>query len=142
MFSFKYMAIPNWELSQVLNALPVRNFSLKMPSFGDLGSTLPFDTQKEYDLVVIGGGSGGLACAEKARELGLSVALFDYVSPSPNRGTSWGLGGTCVNVGCIPKKLFHIAAQNGETQEAGPSFGWPAQKEHKLHDWLTLRNNV
>lgn len=71
--------------------------------------TLPFDQNKEYDLVVIGGGTGGITVASEARKLGLSVALFDYVSPSP-QGSTWGLGGTCVNVGCIPKKLFHIAA--------------------------------
>ena len=39
----------------------------------------------------------------------MSVALFDFIKPSAH-GTTWGLGGTCVNVGCIPKKLFHIGA--------------------------------
>lgn len=38
-----------------------------------------------------------------------NVVMFDFVKPSPY-GTKWGLGGTCVNVGCIPKKLFHTAA--------------------------------
>ena len=85
-----------------------------MPSFGNLKSPLgalklPFDSQKEYDLVVIGGGTGGLTAAFEARKLGLSVVMFDYVAPSP-LGSTWGLGGTCVNVGCIPKKLFHLAA--------------------------------
>lgn len=47
----------------------------------------------DYDLVVIGGGSGGLACAKEAAALGARVALLDYVKPSP-AGTSWGLGGT------------------------------------------------
>ncbi|KAF0990015.1 hypothetical protein HZS_4577 [Henneguya salminicola] len=45
-------------------------------------------------------------------ESGKNVALFDYVVPSP-MGTKWGLGGTCVNVGCIPKKLMHQAAIHG-----------------------------
>jgi hypothetical protein len=48
----------------------------------------------------------GLACAKEAAGLGARVALLDFVKPSP-QGTSWGLGGTCVNVGCIPKKLMH-----------------------------------
>lgn len=61
---------------------------------------------QEYDLVVIGGGSGGLACAKEAARLGRKVACLDFVTPSP-RGSTWGLGGTCVNVGCIPKKLMH-----------------------------------
>ena len=45
--------------------------------------------------------------------LGAKVACLDFVKPSPN-GTSWGLGGTCVNVGCIPKKLMHQAALLGK----------------------------
>ena len=46
----------------------------------------------EADLVVIGGGSGGLACAREAARLGASVVVLDAVSPSP-QGTTWGLGG-------------------------------------------------
>lgn len=64
-------------------------------------------------MVVIGGGSGGLACAKEAVALGARVACLDYVKPSP-AGSKWGLGGTCVNVGCIPKKLMHQAAHLGE----------------------------
>lgn len=67
----------------------------------------------DYDLVVIGGGSGGLACAKEAIQFGAKVAVLDFVVPSP-RGTKWGLGGTCVNVGCIPKKLMHQASLLGE----------------------------
>ena len=68
----------------------------------------------DYDLFVIGGGSGGMAAAKEAAALGAKVALCDFVKPSP-QGTSWGLGGTCVNVGCIPKKLYHIGASLKET---------------------------
>ena len=60
----------------------------------------------EYDLAVIGGGSGGMACAKEAARNGAKVVLFDYVKPS-TQNTTWGLGGTCVNVGCVPKKLMH-----------------------------------
>jgi pyruvate/2-oxoglutarate dehydrogenase complex dihydrolipoamide dehydrogenase (E3) component len=70
----------------------------------------------EYDLVIIGGGSGGLACAKEAVAQGAKVAVLDYVQPSP-RSTKWGLGGTCVNVGCIPKKLMHHASMLGEAIE-------------------------
>ena len=76
-----------------------------------------------YDLVVVGGGSGGLACSKAAAKLGKKVACCDYVKPSPV-GTTWGLGGTCVNVGCIPKKLMHQAALLGEAIEDAAAYGW------------------
>ena len=48
--------------------------------------------------------------------MGKKVALADFVKPSP-AGTTWGLGGTCVNVGCIPKKLMHYAGILTELKE-------------------------
>lgn len=71
------------------------------------------DQEFDYDFFVIGGGSGGLAAAKAAQRYGAKVAVADYIKPSPI-GTKWGLGGTCVNVGCIPKKLMHIASGWGE----------------------------
>lgn len=84
----------------------------------------------EYDIVVIGGGSGGMAAAKEMAALGAKVALCDFVKPSP-AGTSWGLGGTCVNVGCIPKKLYHIGSTLRETLHTdGHFFGFaPAGTE-------------
>eukprot|EP00535_Pseudo-nitzschia_heimii_P007078 CAMPEP_0197189454 /NCGR_PEP_ID=MMETSP1423-20130617/19748_1 /TAXON_ID=476441 /ORGANISM="Pseudo-nitzschia heimii, Strain UNC1101" /LENGTH=600 /DNA_ID=CAMNT_0042641561 /DNA_START=281 /DNA_END=2083 /DNA_ORIENTATION=- len=79
------------------------------------------DHTYDYDLVVIGGGSGGMAAAKEAAIQGANVALCDFVKPSP-KGTTWGLGGTCVNVGCIPKKLFHIGATLKESIEADANF--------------------
>lgn len=70
------------------------------------------DLEYNYDLFVVGGGSGGLAAASAAASYGARVAVADFVKPSP-QGTKWGLGGTCVNVGCIPKKLFHYAGLLG-----------------------------
>lgn len=92
-------------------------------------------------MAVIGGGTGGISFAEQARELGLSVALFDYVNPS-RRGSSWGLGGTCLNVGCIPKKLFHIGAQLQESAHLKQFYGWIDESEGTKHDWESLRENV
>ena len=78
----------------------------------------------DYDLVVIGGGSGGMAASKEAAKLGARVCVLDYVKPSP-LGTTWGLGGTCVNVGCIPKKLMHQASILGEAiKHDAPHFGW------------------
>ena len=51
---------------------------------------------------------------QEAASLGAQVCCLDFVKPSP-MGTQWGLGGTCVNVGCIPKKLMHQAAILGNT---------------------------
>ena len=113
----------------------------------------------EYDIVVIGGGSGGLAASKEAGKLGKKVAVCDFVKPSP-RGTSWGLGGTCVNVGCIPKKLMHQASLLGQGLRDATDFGWqlhpegektkkkkseehqPKQLEHHQHNWKKLVDEV
>ncbi|XP_027431099.1 thioredoxin reductase 2, mitochondrial isoform X5 [Zalophus californianus] len=95
--------------------------------------------RQDYDLLVIGGGSGGLACAKEAAQLGKKVAVVDYVEPSP-QGTRWGLGGTCVNVGCIPKKLMHQAALLGGMIQDAPHYGWAIQPV--LHDWRTMAEAV
>lgn len=102
----------------------------------------PTSNNVEYDLVVIGGGSGGLAAAKEASNLGAKVAVLDYVTPSP-QGTKWGLGGTCVNVGCIPKKLMHQAALLGESISDAKSYGWQfPQAENITHSWDGLREAV
>ncbi|EZG63622.1 thioredoxin reductase [Gregarina niphandrodes] len=78
----------------------------------------------EADLVVIGGGSGGLAAAKEAARLGAKVVCFDYVEPSP-QGSKWGLGGTCVNVGCIPKIIMHNSAKLGQLMDhSAAPLGW------------------
>ncbi len=68
----------------------------------------------KYDLLVIGGGSGGVRAARMASQLGNKVALVDYQA----------LGGTCVNVGCIPKKLFVYASHFAENFEEARGYGW------------------
>ncbi|GAB6027964.1 thioredoxin reductase [Chamberlinius hualienensis] len=95
----------------------------------------------EYDLVVIGGGSGGLACAKEAAQCGKRVAVLDYVSPS-TQGTQWGLGGTCVNVGCIPKKLMHHAALLRHSCEDAVKYGWDVSVANQNIDWTTLQASV
>lgn len=84
----------------------------------------------DYDFFVIGGGSGGLAAAKAAAAIsGVKVAVADFVKPSP-AGTTWGLGGTCVNVGCIPKKLMHISSLYRETQGDVHPIGWETKSSH------------
>ncbi|KAJ8380214.1 hypothetical protein SKAU_G00009920 [Synaphobranchus kaupii] len=94
----------------------------------------------DYDLVVIGGGSGGLACSKEAAQFGKKVAVLDYVEPSP-KGTKWGLGGTCVNVGCIPKKLMHQSALLGTAVKDARKYGWNIPTPVSL-DWATMAEAV
>ncbi len=103
----------------------------------------PVDTEFDYDLVVIGGGSGGLATSKEAAKYGAKVAVLDYVKPSP-AGTTWGLGGTCVNVGCIPKKLMHQSALIGKIMESdAQAFGWSFPNTgHPTHSWSTMVANI
>jgi len=101
----------------------------------------PEEHKYDYDLIVIGGGSGGLAASKEAAKFGKKVAVFDFVKPTP-KGTTWGLGGTCVNVGCIPKKLFHTAALIGESiKQDAKNYGWQVPEEVK-HNWEDLTNNI
>jgi glutathione reductase (NADPH) len=69
---------------------------------------------QEWDLLVIGAGSGGLATALRAARLGAKVALFD-----PGL-----LGGTCVNLGCVPKKAMWYAAQLAQMQPLAREYGF------------------
>nr|XP_054301085.1 thioredoxin reductase 1, cytoplasmic isoform X2 [Pongo pygmaeus] len=87
----------------------------------------------DYDLIIIGGGSGGLAAAKEAAQYGKKVMVLDFVTPTP-LGTRWGLGGTCVNVGCIPKKLMHQAALLGQALQDSRNYGWKVEETVK-HDW-------
>jgi len=103
------------------------------------------DVTYDYDVIVVGGGSGGLAASKEAAKLGLKTAVYDYVKPTPI-GTTWGLGGTCVNVGCIPKKLMHQAALLGENLDDAKSFGWEVNGANgdsgKKHNWETMVENI
>lgn len=81
---------------------------------------------EQYDLVVIGGGSGGIATARRAAAHGARVALVES-----NR-----LGGTCVNVGCVPKKIMWHAAEIAQTFEQAPGYGFDAVQAQL--DWRTL----
>ncbi len=81
----------------------------------------------EFDLIVIGGGSGGLAAAQRAAEYGARVALVE----------SHRLGGTCVNVGCVPKKIMWNAAGLAEEVRDAPDYGFALSAG--AHDWALLK---
>lgn len=82
---------------------------------------------REFDLFVIGGGSGGLAAAQRAAEYGARVAVAE----------SGPLGGTCVNVGCVPKKVMWNAAAVAEAIALAPGYGF--QVSAGEHDWGGLK---
>ena len=83
----------------------------------------------DYDLFVIGGGSGGVRAARVAAALGKRVAIAE----------EYRFGGTCVIRGCVPKKLFVYASQYGEHFEDAAGFGWSAPPAS--FDWPTLLAN-
>jgi glutathione reductase (NADPH) len=83
----------------------------------------------DYDLFVIGAGSGGVRAARMAASLGARVAVAE----------DRYLGGTCVNVGCIPKKLLVYASHFRDEFEDAAGFGWTVKPEH--FDWEKLIGN-
>ena len=90
--------------------------------------THPTEPQ-QFDLIVIGAGSGGVRSARMAAAQGKKVAIIE------NRY----LGGTCVNVGCVPKKMFVYASEYREKMEEAKGFG--INGEISSFDWPTLRDN-
>ena len=80
----------------------------------------------DYDFLVIGGGSGGVRASRVAASLGASVAVVEAAA----------LGGTCVNMGCIPKKLLSHAAHFSQLADEAQGFGWTLGQQQ--FDWATL----
>ena len=83
----------------------------------------------DYDLFVIGAGSGGVRAARMSAGMGARVAIAE------NRY----MGGTCVNVGCIPKKLLVYASHFRSEFEDAAGFGWTVEPEN--FDWTKLIAN-
>lgn len=84
---------------------------------------------EQYDLVVIGAGSGGVRASRMAAATGAKVAVIEDLY----------MGGTCVNVGCVPKKLFVYASEFSAHLEHADGFGLRVEKEG--FDWAILRDN-
>ena len=82
-----------------------------------------------FDLFIIGAGSGGVRAARLAGQRGVRVAVAEDAA----------LGGTCVNLGCIPKKLYSFAAHYAESFEEAQGFGWT--HEATSFDWAVLKAN-
>ncbi len=87
--------------------------------------------QQKFDLIVIGAGSGGVRLARMSAAKGARVAVVE----------SRYLGGTCVNVGCVPKKLFVYGSHAGEDIEDAAGYGWQVPHEQVRFDWARLVAN-
>jgi glutathione reductase (NADPH) len=84
-------------------------------------------SDQAFDLIVIGGGSGGLACAQRAAEYGAKAAVIE----------SHRLGGTCVNVGCVPKKVMWNAAGVALSVADASDYGFDVSVGE--NDWTLLK---
>ena len=82
---------------------------------------------ERYDFLVIGGGSGGIAAARRAAEHGARTALIE----------AHRLGGTCVNVGCVPKKVMWNTAHVAEVIRQAPDYGFSVANDN--FDWPTIK---
>ncbi len=82
-----------------------------------------------FDLIVIGGGSGGVAAARRAASYNAKVLLVEKSA----------LGGTCVNLGCVPKKLFVYASSLRKEFESSKNYGWDIEINN--FDWHRLIEN-
>ena len=84
-------------------------------------------SDQAFDLISVGGGSGGLACAQRAAEYGARAAVIE-----PGR-----LGGTCVNVGCVPKKVMWNAASVALSLADASDYGFHVTVGD--NDWQALK---
>lgn len=87
--------------------------------------------QQDFDLIVIGAGSGGVRLARMSAAKGARVAVVE----------SRYLGGTCVNVGCVPKKLFVYGAHAGDDIADAAGYGWSISRDQVSFDWARLVAN-
>lgn len=83
-----------------------------------------------YDLLVLGAGSGGIASARRAASYGAKTAIVECAR----------LGGTCVNVGCVPKKVMYNAAAISEFLHDAPGYGFKFGEKHQF-DWSVIKQN-
>ncbi|HEY9648446.1 MAG TPA: glutathione-disulfide reductase [Chroococcidiopsis sp.] len=84
----------------------------------------------DFDLFVIGAGSGGIATARRAAEYGAKVGIAEFDR----------LGGTCVNRGCVPKKLMVYASRFPALMSDAPGYGW--SEVHSTLNWETMITRV
>jgi thioredoxin reductase (NADPH) len=121
------------------------------------------ESREQFDLLVIGGGSAGLSVVKSFTQELMQihsthrkhhyrqpkVAIADFVEPTPIHGNSWGVGGTCLLVGCAPKKLMHVASrfaghEDKTKEDLLRRFGWqnPDTDMNRTHDFGSFLGEV
>ena len=83
--------------------------------------------ERDFDFLVVGGGSGGIAAANRAASYGARTALIE----------AGPIGGTCVNVGCVPKKVMWTTSRIAEILEDAPDYGFGV--ERRGFDWSVIK---
>ncbi|MFH4979967.1 hypothetical protein AB6A40_006676 [Gnathostoma spinigerum] len=113
--------------SLISPAAAVCNFSTFRSSPNSMGDSA--DTAEMFDYLVIGGGSGGLASARRAAEFGVSVGLIE----------GGRLGGTCVNVGCVPKKVMYNCSLHADFIRDHADYGFKVTNDG--FDWRVIKQS-
>ena len=90
-----------------------------------------FMKNRHFDLIVLGGGSGGIASAVRTAKYGAKVAVIEQNH----------LGGTCVNLGCVPKKIMYNASMVVETTQKCGNYGfYPVELKLNWNKLVNKRN--
>jgi len=97
--------------------------------FSSVAESSTQSPSRKFDLLVIGGGSGGLACAKRSAGYGANVGIVEYKP----------FGGTCVNVGCVPKKIMYTTSHVNETLHDAKHYGFEV-KDVKF-DWSKIKQS-
>jgi len=122
----------NYSTAAFANILGVRGYKAIRPAFGVRMSSSSSDDEYDFDYLVIGAGSGGIASARRAATYGAKVGVVE-------KGR---LGGTCVNVGCVPKKVMWNAASIAETLHDMKHYGFTGKEEDPISfDWGFIKEN-
>jgi glutathione reductase (NADPH) len=117
------------DISRMSTTAFLRPSALHMSTASSSGS-ISQSLSNDFDFLVIGAGSGGIASARRAATYGAKVAVAEYQR----------LGGTCVNVGCVPKKVMWNAASIAETVHDMKHYGFSGV-EHVQFDWSVLKES-
>jgi len=95
-----------------------------------MATAISMDSDTHFDYLVIGGGSGGIASARRAAMYGAKVGVVERQA----------LGGTCVNVGCVPKKVMFNAAMVNEMISAAKEYGFDNCDNGPKFNWATIKD--